>query len=156
MRRRNGNRGQAQDLKQGATEGFGASGQRYYRQYDPGRKGHLMTETRSSKRQARKRHVRLKHRRSLAAGQRIPPALAVGFTTGERAALHIIADECRAHGDCAMTSYGLAARAGIGQTTAKKVLRKAREDGLITLERRWRASIVRIISPAWLEWLERQ
>jgi hypothetical protein len=32
----------------------------------------------------------------------------------------------------------------------------SREDGLITLERRWRASIVRIISPAWLEWLERQ
>jgi hypothetical protein len=45
-----------------------------------------MIETRSPKRQARKRHVRLKHRRSLAAGQRIPPALAVGFTLGERAA----------------------------------------------------------------------
>jgi hypothetical protein len=115
-----------------------------------------MTETQSSKRQARKRHVRLKHRRSLAAGQRIPPALAVGFTLGERAALHIIADECRAHGDCAMTIDGLAARASIGRTTVNTVLRKAREDGLITLERRWRVSIVRIISPAWLEWLERQ
>ena len=115
-----------------------------------------MSETRSLKRQARKRHVRLKHRRSLAAGQRIPPALAVGFTTGERAALHIIADECRAHGDCAMTIDGLAARAGIGGTTAKNVLRKAREDGLITLERHRRASIVRIISQEWLKWLERQ
>jgi hypothetical protein len=75
----------------------------------------------------------------LAAGQRIPPALAVGFTTGERAALHIIADECRAHGDCAMTIDGFAARAGIARTTVKNVLRKAREDGLITLERHWRA-----------------
>jgi DNA-binding GntR family transcriptional regulator len=55
-----------------------------------------------------------------------------------------------------MTIDGLAARAGIGRTTVNTVLRKAREDGLITLERRWRASIVRIISPAWLEWLERQ
>jgi hypothetical protein len=43
--------------------------------------------------------------------------LAGGFTLGERAALHIIADECRAHGDCAMTIDGLAARAGIGRTT---------------------------------------
>jgi len=100
-----------------------------------------MTETRSVKRQARKRQARLKHRRSLAAGQRVPPALAVGFTLGERAALHIIADECRAHGDCAMTIDGLAARAGIGRTTVNRVLRKAREDGLITLERRWRTSM---------------
>jgi DNA-binding GntR family transcriptional regulator len=53
-----------------------------------------------------------------------------------------------------MTIDGLAARAGIGRTTVKNVLRKAREDGLITLERHWRASSVRIISPAWLEWLE--
>jgi DNA-binding GntR family transcriptional regulator len=55
-----------------------------------------------------------------------------------------------------MTIDGLAARAGIGRTTVNTVLRKAREDGLITLERRWRTSMVRIISPAWLEWLERQ
>jgi DNA-binding transcriptional ArsR family regulator len=104
-----------------------------------------MTETRSPKRQARKRQARLKHRRSLAAG----------FTLGERAALHIIADECRAHGCCAMTIAELATRAGVGRTTVKNVLRKAREDGLITLERRRRTSIVRIISPAWLVWLER-
>jgi hypothetical protein len=51
--------------------------------------------------------------------------LACKFTVGELAALRIVADEVREKGNCDRTLGEIAARAGIGRTTAQNAMRLA-------------------------------
>lgn len=98
-------------------------------------------------------------RRQLAASGPMPPALAANFTTGELAALRIVSDAVRACGRCDMTVGEIAARSGVGETTARNAIRLAARLGLLTVEERRRAgrpnlsNIVRVVSREWLAWI---
>jgi hypothetical protein len=91
----------------------------------------------------------------------MPPALAAQFTTGELAALRIVADEIARRGDCRLPMGAVAARAGVSETTARNALRGARREELLTIEARPRpgrpnlTNIVRVISAEWLAWIAR-
>jgi hypothetical protein len=91
----------------------------------------------------------------------MPPQLACRFTVGELAALRIVADEARDKGACRLCLAEIAARAGVGITTARNGLRYAARQGLVTIEERRRdkrpnlPNIVRIISRDWCAWIGR-
>jgi predicted transcriptional regulator len=87
--------------------------------------------------------------------------MAAAFTTGELAALRVVGDAVRMSGRCDKTIGEIAARAGVGETTARNALRLAAKLGLLTIEERRRRgkpnlpNLVRIVSAGWLHWLKR-
>lgn len=91
----------------------------------------------------------------------LPPHVRDSFTEGERAALYIIAADCRQHGSCQCSIKEIGDRAGVGITTVRNALRRARLMRLIgTTERpQWRAkhltNVVKIICPRWTSWLRK-
>ncbi|WP_156668689.1 helix-turn-helix transcriptional regulator [Rhizobium aegyptiacum] len=92
----------------------------------------------------------------------LPPTdLHAGFTEGERAVLYIIAADMRETGGCKCTVAEIAARAGIGQTTVRNAIRKARDREILKVEHRpqwrnkWLANVITIICKTWLGWLKR-
>jgi DNA-binding transcriptional ArsR family regulator len=107
------------------------------------------------------RPVAIARRRHLAASGPLPPSLACKFTVGELAALRIVADEVREKGRCDRTIGEIAARAGIGRTTAQNAFRAAAAMGLLTVQERRRegqknlSNVVRIVSREWLQWIKR-
>jgi hypothetical protein len=92
----------------------------------------------------------------------MPPALACRFTVGELAVLRIVGDEVRQHGHCDRTLGEIAARAGVGRTTAQNALRAAAAMGLVTIQERRREgqknlpNVVRVVSREWGQWLARK
>jgi hypothetical protein len=98
-------------------------------------------------------------RREKAALSFMPARLASNFTTGEQATLQVVVEEVRKHGYCDRSIPEIAARAGVGQTTARNAIREARRLGLvaITERRRWRApnlpNVISIISADWKAWI---
>jgi hypothetical protein len=92
----------------------------------------------------------------------MPPALAARLTTGELAVLRIVADEVRDKGRCDGTYAELAARAGVGRTTARNAGRTAARLGLVHIEERPRpgrkhlANVVQIFSREWRAWIDRR
>jgi hypothetical protein len=80
---------------------------------------------------------------------------------GELAALRIVADEVREKGHCDRTLGEIAARAGIGRTTAQNAMRLAATMGLLTVQERRRQgqknlpNVVRIVSREWQLWIKR-
>ena len=110
---------------------------------------------------ARDRHRSLERRRRLAASGPMPPTLACNFTTGELAVLRIVADEGRDKGQCDRSLGELAARAGVGRTTAQNAIRRAASLGLVTVQerrqegRRNLPNVVAVVSKEWLLWIDR-
>ncbi len=107
------------------------------------------------------RAAAMERRRRLAFSGPMPPAIACRFTTGALAALRIVADEVRASGRCSLSLSEIAARAGVGITTARSAIREASREGLLTIEERRRhrrpnlPNNVRIISREWLAWISK-
>ena len=107
------------------------------------------------------RRASIERRRTLAASGPMPPQLACQFTTGELAALRIVADAVRDRGACLLTLGEIAARAGVCVTTARGAVRQAAREGLLTIEERRRdkqpnlANVVRIVSREWTSWIAR-
>jgi hypothetical protein len=89
----------------------------------------------------------------------MPGNLACRFTTGEVAALAIVAQEVTRHGACRLFIEQIAALAGVTRSTVKRALKEAHGLGLIRIEERrltgWRndANVVTIVDPAWSTWL---
>ena len=116
---------------------------------------------RSSEQRSPDRRASILRRREHAATGPLPPAFAAGFTTGELAVLKVISDEWLAHGACDRSLNELAARAGVCHSLAKRTMRLAELDGLITVQRRPRSgrkhltNIIRIIRAEWLDWLRK-
>jgi hypothetical protein len=101
-------------------------------------------------------------RRQHAATGPLPPNLAANFTTGELAALKIVADEFLAHGACDLSRNEIGARAGVSKTVVKHALKLAeRNHSMIKVERRPRSgrkhltNIIRIVRAEWLDWLRK-
>jgi hypothetical protein len=103
----------------------------------------------------------MERRRRLAASGPMPPALASHYTTGQMAVFRIVADAVRQHGHCAMTLGEIAARAGVGITTARDAIRAGAFDGILVIEERRRRgapnlpNLVRVISREWSSWIKR-
>jgi hypothetical protein len=104
----------------------------------------------------------LLRRRQHAATGPLPSNLAANFTTGELAALKIVADECLAHGACDLSKNEIGARAGVCKTVVKRALKLAEVRlTMISVLRRPRSgrkhltSIIRIIRAEWLTWLDK-
>jgi hypothetical protein len=102
----------------------------------------------------------LERRRRQAASGAMPPALAARFTTGELAALTVIARQCQRGGACSLPIDALAALAGVSRTTVQNALRAAKALGLIFARERRRpglpslTNVLRVISPEWAAWLK--
>lgn len=103
----------------------------------------------------------LHRRRLLAASGPLPAALAPHFTTGELAALRIVADEVRERGECRLTIPEIASRSGTSESTVRRAIKEASGLGLITVEERRvycrpnLSNVVRIVSREWLTWVKR-
>src|SRR5258708_93592 len=114
---------------------------------------------RSPEQRSPDRRASLMRRREHAATGPLPPGLAAGFTTGELAVLKVVSDEWLAHGACDRSLNELAARAGVCHSLAKRAVRLAELDGLLTVQRRPRSgrkhltNIIRIVRAEWLDWL---
>lgn len=102
---------------------------------------------------------RLERKRRFGGSSVLPQQLSGMFTEGERAVLYIVASDIRQTGQCCCTNKEIGDRAGVGLTTTRNALRKARTHGLISVEHReqWRgknlSNIVRIVCTYWKRWL---
>ncbi len=116
---------------------------------------------RSPEQRSPDRRASIGRRREHAATGPLPPAIAATFTVGELAVLKVISDEYLAHGACDRSLNELAARAGVCHSLAKRAVRLAELDGLLTVQRRPRSgrkhltNIIRIIRAEWLDWLHK-
>lgn len=101
----------------------------------------------------------MERRRRWAASGRLPPVLAARFTLAEQAVLSLVAAETVRRKDCRLSVGGMAAIAGVSETTVRNAIREAVKLGLVTVEERrltgWRndTNIVRIVSAEWTAWL---
>ncbi len=99
-------------------------------------------------------------RRTLAKDCIIPTCLAQAFTMSKLAVLAVIARAVLDRGQSNMSLPELAARAGVGCTTARYAIRDAVRMGLITVSENringfWnRPNTIRIVCGRWLRWLE--
>ena len=114
---------------------------------------------RSPEQRSPDRRASILRRREHSATGPLPPAIAATFTTGELAVLKVISDEVLAHGACDRSLNELAARAGVCRSLAKRAVRLAELDGLITVQRRPRSgrkhltNVIRVVRAEWLDWL---
>jgi hypothetical protein len=106
------------------------------------------------------RQASLERRRRQAASGAMPAALAARFTTGELAALAVIARQCQGSGVCTLPIDAIAALAGVSRTTTQNALRAAKAQGLIFARERRRpglpslTNVLRVISAEWAAWLK--
>jgi DNA-binding Lrp family transcriptional regulator len=105
--------------------------------------------------------VRWARKRRLGDMAALPPHLRDLFTEGERAVLYVIASDCRQHGSCQCSVKEIGDRAGVGATTVRNALRRAKDQGIIGITERpqWRAkhltNVISIICERWLSWLKK-
>lgn len=98
-------------------------------------------------------------RRRCAASGTVPPQIAAQFTQGETAVLSIIAAEVRKCGACALPIDAIAAKAGVGRTTAQNAVRQAERLGILRRQERrqpgarsW-TNVLTVIGAEWRAWL---
>jgi len=90
----------------------------------------------------------------------VPAKIAASFTTGETAALTVIARQVQRAGVCVLPIDAIAAQAGVERTTVQNALRQGRLLGLILVKERripGRPSlpnVVSIVSKEWTTWLK--
>jgi hypothetical protein len=106
------------------------------------------------------RQASLERRRRQATSGAMPPALAAHFTTGELAALSVVAREVQRHGACVLCVDAIAGLAGVCRRTVQNALGQARRLGLILVRERRiprqksLTNVVRVVSPEWTGWLK--
>jgi hypothetical protein len=106
------------------------------------------------------RQASIERRRRLARQSPVPPELVDKFTQGEHAVMTVVCGEIQRCGLCAWFLAKIAAIAGVGKTTVKNAMRKARAAGLLhSKERRRRGqksltNIVRVLRKSWGAWLK--
>ena len=103
--------------------------------------------------------ARERSRRWASAG-RMPPNIAMKFTTGEQAALGVIAFEFAKRQFCDKSHREIGDVAGVSESTVKRAIRQARKLGLLTVQERRLSryrndtNVIRIIGKAWLAWID--
>lgn len=102
-------------------------------------------------------------RRTWAGGGNMPPNVRAGYSEAERAALSVIAQQCKYRGYCDLCLDEIARLAGVSRTSVQNAMRKARskERGHISVRERPQegrkslTNIIRIVCSSWLKWIER-
>jgi hypothetical protein len=102
------------------------------------------------------RRASIDRRRRQASSGAMPPALAANFTTGEQAALAVIA---RQPGRCDLFIDAIAAMAGVCRSVVQNAVREAARLGLVRVTerripgRKSLSNVIQVISPEWLAWI---
>ncbi|CUX23711.1 MULTISPECIES: hypothetical protein [Agrobacterium] len=113
-----------------------------------------MSTDKSRERRARKRRI--------SGPSNMPPEIREHYSAGEGAALAVIAEECKRHGNrCEMCLDEIASIAGVSRTTVQNALRKggSKELGHISVKERRRqfgkslTNVIKVISFSWMKWL---
>lgn len=102
-------------------------------------------------------------RRTWAGGGNMPPNVRSGYSEAERAALSVIAEQCKRRGYCDLCLDEIARLAGVGRTSVQNAIRKARSKERAHISVRERpqegskslTNIIRIICGSWLKWITR-
>lgn len=129
------------------------------RSYFPNRP--LSDQSRSQAAKGSRCSSRWARKRRLGDMAALPPHVRDSFTEGERAVLCIVAADCRQHGSCRCSIKEIGDRAGVGMTTVRNALRRARLMHLVDITERpqWRAkhltNVISIVCPRWLSWLQK-
>lgn len=125
-----------------------------------GKTNFFRTEHRRPAVPSHKRTSSWARRRALAKECVVPTSIATRFTVSKLAVLAVIARAVLDRGSCNMSLPEIAARAGVGCTTARYAIREAARMGLITVtENRvnstWnRPNTIRILCGRWRKWLD--
>jgi biotin operon repressor len=93
----------------------------------------------------------------------MPPAVRARYTEAERAALSVIADQCKRKGFCGLCLDEIGRLAGVSRTSVQNAIRKARSKGLEHISVRERpqergkslTNIIKIVCASWLGWIAR-
>ena len=91
----------------------------------------------------------------------MPPAIASRFTTGEQAALAVVAREVQSYGRCTLYLDAIAGKAGGGTTTVRNAIAQAERLGLVKKTerripgRKSLSNVVEIRRPGWPELTKR-
>ncbi|WP_205939127.1 hypothetical protein [Rhizobium leguminosarum] len=99
----------------------------------------------------------------------MPPALRAGYSEAERAALSVIAEQCKRRGFCDLCLDEVARLAGVGRTSVQNAIRKAsgrsmkdeKRKPIISVRERPQergkslTNIIKIICTSWLGWIAR-
>lgn len=123
------------------------------RSYFPERK--KSAKNRSEAAAGRRDPERWARKRRLGGMAGLPPHIREMFSEGERAVLYIVADDVYRRGSCSCSNKEIGDRAGVGLTTVRNTLRKARQMNLIRVQHReqWRGknltNIVTLLCKRW-------
>jgi hypothetical protein len=115
-----------------------------------------------ARRRSPDRQKSYERRHRLAWSGPLPGYLAARFTISEMAVMRIIADKYLARERCDLSLDEIADRAGVCRKTAQRALRNACVEKLIEIDerpvrgRKNLTNIVRVISGAWVAWLEKR
>ena len=112
---------------------------------------------------AEEREKEIRRRRTWAGGGAMPPDVRSGYSEAERAALAVIAEQCKRRGFCDLSLDEIARLAGVGRTSIQNAIRKARskERSHISVRERPQqggkslTNIIKIICKSWLGWIAR-
>jgi hypothetical protein len=103
-------------------------------------------------------HPHIQRRRDLASSLNFPADLSETFgkfTESERAVLKIISGEVVRHGACTLSKGAIANLSSVSSTVVKVVLRTAKAEGLIKVERGRTGPNTITVSSEWKAWLDR-
>lgn len=109
------------------------------------------------------REKEIARRRTWAGGGNMPPAVRTAYSEAERAALSVIAEQCKRRGFCALSLDEIARLAGVSRTSVQNALRKARSKQHSHISMRERpqqggknlTNIIKITCASWLSWIAR-
>jgi len=109
------------------------------------------------------REKEVARRRAWGGGSNMPAHLRAKYTEAERAALSVIAEQCRRKGYCDLCIKEIAKIAGIGRTSVQNAIRKAGSKTMAHISVRERpqqggvslTNIIKIICRDWLGWIGR-
>ena len=107
------------------------------------------------------RCARRARKRVLGGSSTMPDTMRPLYTEGERAVACVVAGEVKRYGQCDLALDTIAARAGVGRTTAQNFMHEGRRQGHLGITRRPRhganhdTNIIRITSAEWLSWIKR-
>lgn len=106
----------------------------------------------------------IQRRRKWAGGGNMPEDVRAHYTEAERAALSVIAEQCKRKGYCDLCLDEIARLAGVGRTSVQNAIRKARAKDRAHISVRERrpqkgvlslTNIIKIIGRTWLSWIQR-
>lgn len=124
----------------------------------------IVSKARRQRPTPEERTKEIERRRKWAGGGNMPDDVRACYTEAERAALSVIADQCKSKGYCDLCLDEIARIAGVKRTSVQNAIRKARsrEHAHISVrERRPQrgvlslTNIIKIIGKTWLNWIER-